>query len=183
MVKDLFGLGPINRETSGFHREITKFTMSQEQIDRLSRTIKVNPKHVVCRMKRAKEYLKLKNYKKCQKDCHFVLGLQERNIRCLIYLAACYLAEGNKEKAIDNLVMAGSQYDVDDEYRYVLSEIEEWETAVLIPITDPEFIPADKRVRHWDIGKPKPEGHQTWNDKYAELQKGANMFCMPVDKY
>ena len=115
------------------------------------------------------------------KDCNFILnGLEENNIRCLIYLAACYLAIGDRDKAIDRLVQATQFEKCDDEYRYVLGEFKEWETAVFIEITDPEFIPEDKRYTGRSYAKPKTK--PSYEDKYKALFNSYNSFCMPVKK-
>lgn len=141
----------------------------------------MNPKHIVIRQKRAEQYLKQKNYLKCMKDCNFILnGLEENNIRCLIYLSACYLAIGDKDKAIDRLVQASKFHHVDDEYRYVLGEIKEWESAVFIEITDPEFIPEEKRYTGQSYAKPKTK--PSYEDKYKQLFQSYSAFCMPPPK-
>lgn len=151
----------------------------QDQIDKFSRTLKVNPKHVVIRMKRAELYLKLKNYQKCMKDCRVVFAFEQFNIRCLLYTAACHLALGNKDEAIKFLVDANQFENCDDEYRYVLREFKEWDTAVFIEITDPEFIPEDKRCRN---SYARPKTKPSYEDKYKKLFNAYNGFCMPPTK-
>lgn len=147
--------------------------MSQEEIDKFTKILQEKPRHVVVRMKRAEQYMKKKFYLQCLKDCRIVLALEEHNVRCLIYSAACHLAMNQKEEAIKCLTEAQS-YSKDDEFKYALGDIKEWETAVFFEITDPDFLPDDKRCKN-SYKKPKKE--PSWNDKMKDLYKNANPFC------
>ena len=63
---------------------------------------------------------------------------------------------------------------------HVLGEIKEWETSEIFPITDPEFIPEDRRYTGRSYAKPKTK--PSYEDKYKALFQSYNSFCMPPAK-
>ena len=139
-------------------------------IERFTKLIEKNPKHIVARVKRAEQFLRQEKYLQCQKDCRAILVFEESNIRAHIYLAACFLALGDQENAVENLSKA-KDMDVDDEFRYALGEIKEWKSGVLFPITDPEFLPEDKRCKKsWK----KPKERLSYSEKVKSLYANAS---------
>ena len=104
-------------------------TAINTEIQKFTKILETNPTHKNVLALRAEQYLKQKNYLKCMADCQAALKIDENMIRACVYLAACYVAIGDKEKAGKYLSHA-KQFDKEDEIRYLMCHIREWETCL-----------------------------------------------------
>ena len=131
-----------------------------------------NPKHVVARQKLAEYLLSIKDYKECMKQSRFTLAVDDTNIRCYIYLAACHLYYGEEQKARDYLAEAKS-WDREDQYRYALAEVKDWDCGVLFHVSQDQ-LPEEYRLKN---SYKKEKKRPTYEDKMKGLYAKANMFC------
>ena len=150
------------------------FKTAQKQIDSFTRTLKVQPFHKMVRCRRAEQYLIQKRYKQCLRDCNKVLEEDECNIRCMIFSAVAYLALGDRESAIENLVDAKALDSSGDEFKYALSSVREWDSDCFEEISKDEFTEGRVSKKSW----MKPKTEPSWDDKVSAMLRRSSFGMM-----
>ena len=101
----------------------------EKELESHNKYLENNPDKIVVRNKRAEIYFIQKNYIKCMADCQHILKLNETNAQALVFMAGCYMAVGDKDKASENLLLA-VQFNDQDHVSYFMNRIREWDTRI-----------------------------------------------------